>query len=819
MYKIRLALLVAFITNALISTAQNVGIGVERPGSKLSVAGGISIGENFAEKAAPDGSILIEKSMGIGTDVIDTNVILDIRSATKGVLFPTMNTAKRNSIINPPKGLFVFNEDSSGFNFYNGSSWLNFALLGPTGPVGQIASVLGFGSTENASGYVGSSVSPVTVGAGTKIFLTQLNLAYRAGDRVRISGGGKVMEGTVQTYLAGTLTVNVDRTVGSGLGLTWNLGLAGEMGATGSTGATGATGAAGTVGAQGAQGIKGATGATGATGAQGIQGVAGANGAVGAQGVAGPAGAAGAQGPQGVKGNTGATGATGAQGIQGVAGPQGPAGAAGSNGTVGAQGPQGVKGNTGATGSTGAQGIQGIAGPQGPAGANGAVGVQGPAGPAGAAGAQGPQGVKGNTGATGATGAQGIQGVAGPQGAAGSNGTVGAQGPQGVKGNTGATGATGAAGTNGTNGAAGAQGPQGVAGPAGAVGAQGIKGATGATGAAGTNGAAGAQGPAGAAGSNGTVWHTGSGTPASGTGILNDLYLNTSNGTYYKKGASSWGSSLGTLKGATGATGPAGSLASGSAAGNTPYWNGSSWVVNSSNIFNNGANVGIGTTSPSHKFEVMNGDISIDNNNNTAGQLVLTEPSGSGTNYTAFKARAQAANITYNLPPSQAANTMLLNDGSGNLTWAPVNQQVISMFEKKNADQSSTSSSFQDDNDFTYTLEANQSYEVSGMIRISAHQDGEWKYQFVAPSGTQTLISMSYLTEYLDEMVWVTAANTTYNMLGDGADPNADVVFVNGIVTTGASGGTFKFKWAQKNSYSTATKVYANSYIRLTRVQ
>ncbi|HRG89068.1 MAG TPA: hypothetical protein PLW44_08630, partial [Chitinophagales bacterium] len=43
-------------------------------------------------------------------------------------------------------------------------------------------------------------------------------------------------------------------------------------------------------------------------------------------------------------------------------------------------------------------------------------------------------------------------------------------------------------------------------------------------------------------------------------------------------------------------------------AGNTPYWNGSAWVVNSSNIYNNGANVGIGETSPVDKL-VVSGNI------------------------------------------------------------------------------------------------------------------------------------------------------------------------------------------------------------------
>lgn len=50
--------------------------------------------------------------------------------------------------------------------------------------------------------------------------------------------------------------------------------------------------------------------------------------------------------------------------------------------------------------------------------------------------------------------------------------------------------------------------------------------------------------------------------------------------------------------GPTGPTGSTGFLTPGAAQGNTPYWNGSSWVVNSSNIFNNGGNIGIGTTAP-----------------------------------------------------------------------------------------------------------------------------------------------------------------------------------------------------------------------------
>jgi hypothetical protein len=52
------------------------------------------------------------------------------------------------------------------------------------------------------------------------------------------------------------------------------------------------------------------------------------------------------------------------------------------------------------------------------------------------------------------------------------------------------------------------------------------------------------------------------------------------------------------LKGINGATGAAGLLSSGTAAGNTPYWNGTNWILNGANFYNNGANLGIGTTTP-----------------------------------------------------------------------------------------------------------------------------------------------------------------------------------------------------------------------------
>jgi hypothetical protein len=131
----------------------------------------------------------------------------------------------------------------------------------------------------------------------------------------------------------------------------------------------------------------------------------------------------------------------------------------------------------------------------------------------------------------------------------------GITGPQGPIGLTGPAGITGA---QGIQGIAGVQGPIGLTGPAGITGAQGIQ------------GIAGAQGPIGLTG------------PAGITGAQG----------------------IQGVAGAAGPQGPTGLIAAGTTVGNTAYWDGTTWVTNSSNIFNNGGNVGIGTTNPTVKLEV-----------------------------------------------------------------------------------------------------------------------------------------------------------------------------------------------------------------------
>lgn len=216
---------------------------------------------------------------------------------------------------------------------------------------------------------------------------------------------------------------------------------------------------------------------------------------------------------------------------------------------LGAQGPAGPAGINGATGPTG---IDGVTGPSGADGSAGPTGADGTTGPTGADGVTGPTGA-------GATGPTGADGITGPTGADGPTGPTGV----GITGPTGADGATGPAGADGATGPAGT----GATGPTGADGAAGITGPTGADGTPGITGPTGADGVAGATGSAGSPGVTGP-TGAGGTA------------------------------GATGPTGPVG-------CGSADYILKSTGTsATCSIIYDDGTNIGIGTTVPSQKLEV-----------------------------------------------------------------------------------------------------------------------------------------------------------------------------------------------------------------------
>lgn len=76
------------------------------------------------------------------------------------------------------------------------------------------------------------------------------------------------------------------------------------------------------------------------------------------------------------------------------------------------------------------------------------------------------------------------------------------------------------------------------------------------------------------------------------------------------------------------------------------------------------------TITNGYAIEASSGNVKI-GSSATASELHFYEPSGSGTNYTAFKAQAQSGNVTYTLPAADGSSGQVLStNGSGTLSWA-----------------------------------------------------------------------------------------------------------------------------------------------------
>ena len=232
-------------------------------------------------------------------------------------------------------------------------------------------------------------------------------------------------------------------------------------------------------------------------------------------------------------------------------------------------------------------------------------------------------------------------------------------------------------------------------------------------------------------------------------------------------------------------------------------------------------NVGIGTASPTTLVETMNGNLKINNNNNTAGQLIFTEPSTSGSNYSSFKAQAQSANITYTLPATVgAANAILTNDGAGNLSWT---SQGSTIFTRKTSDQSVTNSTtLVNDNALQLAIGANEIWEVEFELYVSAN---DMKFAVTMPTGgTMTLDAHGDNgNDSNDDELQMTTPGTAYNFSTSNFDYSSSGILnwvrIKGLVINSSTAGTVHFQFAQLTSSGTACTVKTNSYFKATRMQ
>ncbi len=102
-------------------------------------------------------------NVGIGTTTPNASALLDLVSTNKGFLAPRMTQAQRIAISSPAAGLIVFQTDNTpGYFYFDGSSWLRFVSNTATIPFNLISS----GTNTTAAMLVGTGASLAPIGTG-----------------------------------------------------------------------------------------------------------------------------------------------------------------------------------------------------------------------------------------------------------------------------------------------------------------------------------------------------------------------------------------------------------------------------------------------------------------------------------------------------------------------------------------------------------------------------------------------------------------------------------------------------------------------------
>ena len=127
--------------------------------------------------------------IGIGTLTPDSSAILDLSSNTKGMLLPRMTTLQQAEIVNPAKGLVIFNTTTSQIETNKGEGsgsvvWTEAITTGTTAPLETNTSQLA--TTEfvlaNTDGYASVSAANETITMSTSDeLIAGMTLSPRAG--------------------------------------------------------------------------------------------------------------------------------------------------------------------------------------------------------------------------------------------------------------------------------------------------------------------------------------------------------------------------------------------------------------------------------------------------------------------------------------------------------------------------------------------------------------------------------------------------------------------------------------------------------------
>jgi len=123
----------------------------------------------------------------------DGSAMLDVSSSNSGILIPRMNQSQRNSISSPATGLLVYQTDNTpGFYYYNGSTWVDIRPLSGYGSATRVAFWSGSSTlSSNSNLYWNNSANRLGIGTSSPLETLHVNGSVRGNQSgaLRISTG------------------------------------------------------------------------------------------------------------------------------------------------------------------------------------------------------------------------------------------------------------------------------------------------------------------------------------------------------------------------------------------------------------------------------------------------------------------------------------------------------------------------------------------------------------------------------------------------------------------------------------------------------
>jgi len=142
--------------------------------------------------------------------------------------------------------------------------------------------------------------------------------------------------------------------------------------------------------------------------------------------------------------------------------------------------------------------------------------------------------------------------------------------------------------------------------------------------------------------------------------------------------------------------------------------------------------------------------------------------------------------------------------------------QVIARY-KSARETVTNSTTLQNDDHFSFPVEANKTYAISGLLIVSCAASAGFKWALSVPSGTTGKITISSGSPNLQIInVDVTTGNSTNNAVNPATVDQPGKL--SGYITTSSTAGNIILQWAQGTSHNTGSYIEQSSIMILTEV-